>query len=362
VAGLWFAPERAWRDVFMGAFFITCLGLAGLIFIAIQYASGAVWSIALRRVAEAMMAALPAGCLGVLLVLSLKPQIYPWYRHIDVAPDGWTWFKLAWLSYPFFLARSVCYVLVWLAFAWAIRRNSRRQDEEGDGKKSKANTRLSAAFLVAFGVTFWLASSDWVMTFEPRWASTMFGIYNFSGMFTAGVAVLALLTITLRRAGPLRGSITDYHLLDLGRLLLAFATFWGYIWFSQYMLIWYTNMTEETAYMVLRTNGGWEKIFIANFLLNWALPFLVLLPRANKKNPRTLAAAAVLVLMGRITDIYLMMIPPFAAAGPRPELWDFAALALVAGGFVILVIRAFFAAAPIPVGDPLLQESLHVHA
>jgi hypothetical protein len=177
-------------------------------------------------------------------------------------------------------------------------------------------------------------------------------------MFLAGLAVVAVLTAGLRRAGPLRGCVNDGHFLDLGRLIVAFSTFWAYIWFSQYMLIWYANLSEETPYMVLRTSSGWGKLFVWNLLLNWALPFLLLLPRANKMDPRTLSAAAILVVLGRITDLYLMIIPPFAPASPRPAIWDFAALALVAGGFVLLTLNSFFRTEPVPIGDPLLAESV----
>jgi len=359
VLGLWLAPERAWPDLLMGSFAMVCLGLAGLFFVALQYASGAVWSIALRRVGEAMSDALPAGAAGILLVLIAHPSLYPWYGKSWSNPESYTAFKQAWLAYPFFLIRAVIYVAAWMGFAWAIRRNSHRQDSQGGSKLSRRNTHLAIAFIVVFAVTFWLASTDWVMSLEPEWSSTIFGIYHFSGMFLAGLAVVALLAAGLRRGGPLRGSVNENHFLDLGRLILAFSTFWAYIWFSQYMLIWYANLSEETPYMVLRTSSGWGKLFVLNLLLNWALPFLVLLPRANKMDARTLSAASILVLLGRITDLYLMIIPPFAPASPRPAIWDLATLALVAGGFVLLSLNSFFRAEPVPIGDPLLAESVH---
>jgi hypothetical protein len=361
-AGLWLAPGRVWPDVLLGSFALVCLGVAGLFFVALQYASGAVWSIALRRVGEAMTAALPAGAVGVLAVLIVRPALYPWYAHLAVHAEGWAGFKQAWLSYPSFLARTVMYLAVWMWFAWALRNNSRRQDLTRESGLSRKNTRLAVAFMVVFGVTFWLACTDWVMSLEPDWASTIFAFYHFSGMFVAGLAAISLLALTLRRAGPLSASVQDAHLLDLGRLLVAFSTFWAYIWFSQYMLIWYANLSDETPYMALRTGPGWGKLFVANLLLNWAVPFLLLLPRANKVNPRTLALAAVTLLVGRFTDLYLMILPPFSPNHPWPGIWELGTVSLVASGFALLTLRAFSRAEPVPVGDPLLAESIHGRA
>ena len=361
LAGLWLSPERAWAALLAGSFAMVCLGLAGLVFVAIQYASGAVWSIVLRRVAEAMTAALPAGAAGILLVLLARPSLYPWHAHA-VEGEGWIGFKTLWLSYPFFIGRAIIFICVWLAFRWLILSHSARQDQEGGAELSRQNTRASVIFLIAFAFTFWLAATDWVMSLEPAWSSTIFGIYHFSGMFVAGVAVVALLTVLLRETGPLRSSVTEDHLHDLGRLLIAFSTFWGYIWFSQYMLIWYTNLPEETTYIALRTQSGWGKLFAINVILNWALPFLVLLPGKNKRNPHTLAAAALLILAGRVTDLYVMILAPISPYSPVPSLWDLAALALVTGGFTVLALRAYFQAEPVPIGDPLLPASVQGHA
>jgi hypothetical protein len=357
LGGLWLAPGRAWPDLLLGSFAMVCLGLSGIFFVALQYASGAVWSIPLRRVGEALSAALPFGAVGILAVFVFRPSTYPWYGHSEIATDGWASFKQAWLSYPFFIARAVVYLAAWLGFSSTIRRNSRRQDREGGIALSRKNTRLSVAFVVLFAFTFWLASTDWIMSLEPNWASTIFGIYHFSGMFLSGLATIVLFALALRAAGPLRYGVSDGQFLDLGRLIVAFSTFWMYIWFSQYMLIWYANLSEETPYMLLRTSSGWGRWFVLNVLLNWALPFLLLLPRANKINPRTLATASTIVLLGRVTDLYLMIIPPFSPASPKPAIWDFAVLAAVGGGLVLVTMRSFFASEPLPVGDPLLPRT-----
>ena len=171
-----------------------------------------------------------------------------------------------------------------------------------------------------------------------------------------------MLTLGLRAASPFGQGVRDSQILDLGRMIVAFATFWGYIWFSQFMLIWYANLSEETPYMVVRTNSAWGGLFVANLLLNWAIPFLLLLPRANKMNPRTLATASVIVLSGRLVDLYLMVVPPFSPGRCWPTLWDFAALAAVASSLLLVTLRSFFAGEPLPVGDPYLLRTLEEHA
>ena len=360
--GLWHAPERAWLALLLGSFALVGFGLSGIFFVALQYATGAKWSIPLRRVGEALSRVLPFGGAGILVVLVLHPSLYPWYGHALESSEGWIGFKQTWLSYPLFLGRAVVFLAVWLLFSWRIRRNSERQDQEGGMTRTRKNTRLSVAFMVVFGVTFWLATTDWIMSLEPNWGSTIFGIYQFSGMFVSGLALVSLLTLGLRATSPLRQGVRDAQLLDLGRMIVAFATFWAYIWFSQFMLIWYANLSEETPYMALRTNAAWGGLFVANLLLNWAIPFLLLLPRANKMNPRTLATAAVIVLVGRWVDLDLMVVPPFSPARSWPTLWDFAVLATVASGLLLVSLRSFFAQEPLPVGDPYLLGTLEEHA
>ena len=360
--GLWRAPERAWLAVLIASFATVGFGLAGIFFVALQYATGARWSIPLRRIGEALSTVLPFGGAGVLAVLVFHPSLYPWYGHAFESSEGWVGFKQVWLSYPFFLGRAVIFLAVWLLFAGKIRRNSERQDKESGMALTQQNTRLSVAFMVVFGVTFWLATTDWIMSLEPNWSSTIFGIYQFAGMFVSGLALVSLLTLGLRSASPFGQGVRDSQILDLGRMIVAFATFWGYIWFSQFMLIWYANLSEETPYMAVRTNSAWGGLFVANLLLSWAIPFLLLLPRANKMNPRTLAAASIVALLGRLADLYLMAVPPFSPGRCWPTLWDFAALAAVASGVLLITLRSFFAREPLPVGDPYLLRTLEEHA
>ncbi|MDE3168209.1 MAG: hypothetical protein KGN36_20570, partial [Acidobacteriota bacterium] len=246
--GLVLAPERAWASLMMVSFWLVAMGLTGGFFVGLQYACGAGWAVAFRRVPEAMTAALPAGAAGLFIVFLAHPDLYPWMAH----PGESAGFHAFWLNRPFFLLRAVIYFAIWLGFSSYLIRNSRRQDEDGSLKYTRRNIKVSVAYMVVFALTFWLASVDWIMSLEPEWTNTIFGIYNFAGMFVAGVAAIILLVLWLKRSAPLRDFVNDEHLHDLGKLLFAFSTFWMYIFFSQYMLIWYADITEETVYFILR--------------------------------------------------------------------------------------------------------------
>jgi hypothetical protein len=200
------------------------------------------------------------------------------------------------------------------------------------------------------------------MSLEPSWSSTIYGVYAFAGAFLSALAATILVVIHLRRTGPLDGIATDEHLHDLGRLLFAFATFWMYIWFSQYMLIWYGNIPEEALYFTRRMQGAWTPLVHAVIVLNWVIPFLALMPRAAKRSPTVLARVAALVLAGRALDIYVMIAPPVMGEVPRLGAWE-AGVALGCLGLApLLVLRALASAPPVPERDPSLPESLGHHS
>lgn len=352
--GAWADAASTWASLLLIAFAGIGMGLSGAVFIALQYVTAAGWSAALRRVPEAMCALLiPSGIL-LLAVLLLYPDLYPWAAHgVPHAP-----FQDAWLNRPFFLARAAFYLLVWFAMLQALIRNSLRQDEDGAPAHTRRNQRLAALFLVVFAVTFWLASHDWIMSLEPDWASTVFGLYNFAGLFLAGLAALACLVIWLQRLGPFRHVLTSDHLHDLGKLLFAFSTFWMYIWFCQYMLIWYVNNPEETSYYLRRLHGAWQPLFWLNVALNWLVPFLVLLPRATKRNPSVLLKVSLVVLAGRWLDLCLMILPAVEEELTASIVTGMALSLGAAGLFVLVFFHALGKAALVPRHDPFLVESL----
>ncbi len=360
IGSLFLQPQLLWASVLMVSFLMVSLGLSGVLMIALQYLTVAGWSVVLRRISEAISGLLVPGLIGIAAVLLFRPSLYPWIGLAE-SEHGLSGFKGYWLNHAGWLLRAAVYAAIWLSLSFALRWHSRRQDVDNQLSHTRWNTALSAIFVILFSLSFWLASVDWLMSLEPHWFSTMFGVYNFAGLLSGGVACTIILAVWLRNRGTLRGIISDDHLHDLGKLLMAFTTFWAYIWFSEYMLIWYANIPEETEHFILRTHNLWLPLFYLNLGLNWVFPFLALLPRANKRDGSFLVKIAVVVLLGRLLDMYLLIVPtvspstPFAGVAPL-------GITLGAIGVAILVLgKSLGESALVPLRDPYLDESLHHH-
>jgi len=357
VVGWTVAAERTCPSLLLGSVYALGIGLGGLLFIAFGYITGAGWHVALRRVPEAMTATLPVTAILMVAALAGFPVLYEWSHADAVAADPLLQGKAPWLNTSAFMARAVVCLGVWILFAAALRRNSRRQDETGRIELTARNRVLSVLFLIAFIVTFSVASIDWLMSLEPHWYSTVFAVYHFAGIFVSGLATLTIVLIVLRRLGPLASVLRPDHLHDIGKLTFGFATFWGYIWFCQYMLIWYGNIPEETAHFVLRHEGAWEPLFALNPIVNWLIPFLLLLPRSAKRSESVMLGVALLLLAGHALDLYLAILPPFA--GPRLGLWEIGPVVGALSLTALALFRMLGRAPLVPRGDPMLTESLH---
>jgi hypothetical protein len=356
ISGLRESPDRVWPNVLLVGFYLVSLGLAGMVFVALQYVSGAGWSVGIRRVPEAMIGGILLGVVGLGLVFLAKPSLYPWIT--EPVGESATPLRRAWYTYPSFLTRAAIYIASWLILGFAMFRNSRCQDRDYSLGRTRRNVHLSAAFLVVFGVTFWLACSDWLMSLEPDWSSTMFGVYQFAGLFLAGLAVIILFSAVLLWLGPFRGILIKDHIHDLGKLLFGFSTFWMYLWVFQYMLIWSVNNPEETSYFTRRLHGSWRTLFIVNIVVNWGIPFLVLLPRSSKRSIGILFTVSLLVLAGRWLDLYIAILPYSGEPTLTNLTWE-AGLPIGAVGLFALVFFVVLRTAHVfPVGDPFLSESV----
>src|SRR3989304_1162904 len=322
-AGAFFAaivsdPQRAWYSFLLNYFYFLCLSLAGLFFTALQHATRSTWSVTVRRVAEGVAAYLPvAALLSILLIVGAK-YLYSWtfptfttghplHYEGEIAPGG----RLTFLNLPFFSLRTGLFFLTWMIFGTLLIRNSLKQDKTAQESLSNKTTPLSLAYLPIFALTFTLACFDLLMSLEPRWYSTIFAVYCFAGLFQAGLSLIIILTIWLRRQGPLAEVVKPDHLKDLGVLLFAFTVFMAYIGFSQFMLIWYANLPEETFFFMKRIKSGWLSYALALPLLKFIIPFLALLSQAAKRNEKIMLSVASIVLLGEWLDIYWIVVPVF---------------------------------------------------
>ena len=360
LTGLAMDPTRAWLALLVAGFFFLCLALAGVVFVAIQQLASAGWWSAIRRVPEAFMSLLPLAAVPMLLVFLGRSHLYPWTRP-EVGAEPAVAAKSVYLNAPFFLLRMLLFLGLWSLFAALLRRSSLAQDREGGLSHHRRQVKLSAIFMVLFAVTFSFASYDWLMSLDPKWASTIFAVYTFAGLFLEGLAGITLAVVLLRERGPLRGIVHEGHLHDLGKLLFAFATFWCYIWVCQYLLIWYGNLSEEIPYYYARTNGPWLPLFVLTPVLSWGVPFLVLMPRNAKRNPLVLQVVCMVVLAARWLDLYVVA-APFVLPAPKLGLLELLVTVGLGGVFFLGLTRSLASAPLIARNDPFLAESLRHHA
>jgi len=353
-------PTRAWANFLLNNFYFFSIALSGLFFISIHYVCNASWGTGLRRVPEAMVVFLPVSVILMMFLFFGMPSLYHWSHPDFINYDPILQEKKLYLNLPFFYGRWVLFSLVWLYFAKKMRDYSLEQDRTGDPLLSQKNFRLSAIFLVVFSLTYSLTSYDWIMSLEPHWYSTIFSVYTFAGLFLHGIGVITLIVLFLRSQGYLRDVVNENHLHDLGKLIFAFSTFWAYIWFFQYMLIWYANLPEETIYYHIRHQGGWMVLFVLNLILNWIVPFFVLLPRGAKRNEKVLWGVSLLLVVAYWLDLYLMVVP-----GKLTKITLGAVEILSALGFMALffyvVLKALSRAPLAPYKDPYFEESVRLH-
>ncbi|MCA8980776.1 MAG: hypothetical protein H6831_09035 [Planctomycetes bacterium] len=353
--------ERSMGGLLMGFVHAVSITVAGGLFLAVLRLSNARWATALRRLPEALAASLPVLGFLALILIGGVPLLYDWSHESHVLGDPILEGKSDYLNWFAFGVRSIVFFLVWTWLMRGMVAHSRRQDADGDARHRAAMFKYAACFMPVLAVTYSLASVDWVESLEPHWFSTAFALVTLSGAACSALAACVLLGLWLRKRGELRRAFTDDHLDDLGKITIGFALFWGYIWFCQYMLVWYTNMPEETPYYALRLNGGWGHVAKLCILLCWAVPFFVLMPKRARRSAAVMGRVAVVVLVGQATHWYWLIGPVVIGEHPAFGMWDLApvvgSLALLAWG----VLRRLSEAPIVPLRDPALEESLHYH-
>ncbi len=336
-----------------GFFYALCLGMAGVFFVAVNYAANSTWSVPLRRLMEALSSYLPYAFWTFIPIIAVHGWIYEWSDpEAHLGPSKTTYFQL-----PFWAGRILIFLLAWNLFAAWFRNASVRQDTD---KQELAPKLIAALFLAFFGISFTIFSVDLLMSVRVHWFSTIWGVYCFAGMFQAGLCILILLAIYLRARGPFRDIFTERHLFDLGTWMLAWCTFMVYIGFSQFMLIWYANLPEETPFFIDRFKAGWMWIYLVVFFLKWAVPFLVLMPKPARRCHKVLGRMALVILLTEWLDIYWMISPEFILhnAISLHTLLSFLVGLGFLGAVLLCVARFLRSHSIVPAGDPRLLSSV----
>jgi hypothetical protein len=359
-AGMALDTKHTWISFLQNNFYFTSLALGGLFFAAIQWLTSAMWSAPIRRISESFTAYLPIALLGFLgLSFGLK-DLYTWTDPAVISSSVTLQHKTAYLNIPFFIIRNVIALVLWYLFARAMIGRSIAQDSNRDATLSRRNANLAPFFLLIFAFGYTMASFDQLMSLDPLWFSTIFGVYCFAGLFYSTLALTCLVTLYLKAKGKLEGVLNDNHLHDIGKFMFAFTVFWAYIGFSQFMLIWYANLPEETGYYIKRMNDGWMGVSVFLLVGKFMLPFFLLLPREMKRNTKRLAMVACFMMFAQWVDVLWMVQPEFYAA-PKVGLIDIGMTLGFAGLFGLAVFRFLSKNNIVAIGDPRLAESVHHH-
>lgn len=353
--------DRAWHAYLVGYLYFFIIAIGGLFFTSIQHLTKAGWSVNVRRFCESFTSYLPVAAVGAVVLFLGGPNLYIWFDKAKVAAEPILAHKAGYLNPTFFAIRLGLFFALWLLFAKKLVGFSLRQDKTGEDSLTTRTVPWSIAFLLTFALSFSLFGVDLVMSLQPDWFSTIFGVYLFAGLFQSTIAVMILLIQYCQRRGLLTGYVDENHMHDLGKFMFAFTVFWAYIAYSQYMLIWYANMPEETMFFLPRVAGGWMYVSIALLLFKFVVPFLALLSRRAKRNPSLLAAVAILLLVMQFVDLFWLVYPNFNSEEVMLGLPEVLIWGGFAGAFLFTVTRFLSQNPIVPVNDPRIQESLHHH-
>lgn len=360
--------QRFWANLLVNGFFFFAIGLGALFFLALQYATEAAWGTVLKRIFEAVMSFLPIGA-GILVIVFAagafhQHHLYHWMAegvtdpnnpHYDHMIDG----KSAYLNQPFFWIRTIVYLGTYMIFMIAFKKRSRQEDLEGGTSIHFKNYKKGALFLVFFAVFSSTQAWDWMMSLDAHWFSTLYGWYTFAGMWVSAIIVFIMITLYLKSKNKME-NVNESHLHDLGKWMFAISFLWSYLFFFQYMLIWYANIPEEVTYYQFRYEN-YKTIYFLMFVINFALPMLILMSRDAKRNPKILIGIGSIIFIGHWLDVYVMVMP-----ATMYEKWQFGFMEiglflLFLGLFIHVVLRSL-SKAPLQVKNhPYLEESINHH-
>jgi hypothetical protein len=357
--GFYASADRAWANLLLNNFYFLSLAIGASFFLALQYITQSGWSAMFRRVPEAMGAYIPFAAILMLLMYFGMHNIYEWSHPDKVANDPVLLHKAPYLNIYFFFIRMFIFFTAWIIMTRLIRKVSLQEDDLGGMKYLEKNEMNSKILIFILAITFSLASFDYIMSIEAHWVSTIFSVKNFVSAFYHGTAIIVLIVILLNEKGYFK-ELNDSHLLDFSRYLFMLSIVWGYMFFAQFMLIWFANIPEETVYYAERWNHGWKVLFYVNIAINWFIPFVVLLSQKMDRNKTVVKLICLLLIAGQWIDLYDQVMPAITGA-PKFGLIEIGAFIGSAGLFALVVGKTLAKADLIPKNHPYLEESLYHH-
>jgi hypothetical protein len=356
VAGYINDPVRFHRSYIVAFAYVAATGLGAFFFVMVQYLTGSAWSVTVRRIMENIMITLPVGAILFLPIAFGLKDIYPW---MDQAANPFTGTKGQYLTENFFVLRTYIYFALWSIWIFAIYYQSTKQDTQRSARQMNVIARWSAPGLFLSVVVGTLAAYDWLMSLEPHWYSTIFGLYILAGGALTFMSFVTLIALGFRRAGILKNSITKEHYHDLGKWMFALTAFYTYMAFSQYLLIWYANLPEETIWYRNRSVGSWLGISLAMPFIRFLIPFFTMLSRPAKRSLNMIAALAIWSIIVEYIDLYWVVMPTYFKTGPQISWMDFATLAATLSICALVFWSRFRKNKLVPVGDLRFEQSLH---
>ena len=344
----------------VGFSYFSSLSLGALFYVMVQHLTGSAWSVTVRRLMENIMRTVPLALLLVIPIFLGTHSLYEW-THASAAQDHLLAKKIGFLNDQWFIIRGVIAIGLWSLLALRLYSISRKQDDNGSLAYTKAAEKWSAPGMVVLFLSASMAAFDWIMSLDPHWWSTMFGVYFLSGGALSFMAALIAICLALRSAGYLTNSIREEHYHDLGKWLFALTVFWAYIAFSQYMLIWYGNLPEETVWFQRRLAGSWSLFRPLLIFGHFFVPFFVLMPRSSKRNLKLLGFFAGWMIFMHYVDLYWQIMPVLHGQGFTPNWMDPVAWLAVGSAYALVFWSGLRQKPLVPVGDPRLEQCLAFH-
>jgi hypothetical protein len=343
--------------------FMISIGVGALFLVALEYIVGADWSVPIRRVVEFFAAIIPFLAILVIPLLFNVGELFHWSHANVVSEDKVLQGKAPYLNIPFFIIRVFVLIAIWSIFYYFFVRNSKKQDTTKDQKLTTINIRLSAIFIPVFAISITISAVDWLMSITPHWFSTIFGVYFFSGTVVAALAAVTLATVLLKENGFLHPALTNDHLYSLGALLFAFVNFWGYIAFSQFLLIWYADLPEETSWFLQKWEGSWAIFSIGLIVIHFLVPYITLLSQPAKMDPKKLKFISVWLLFAHLYDLFWLVMPEMdqLSNGYSFSWIDFVFPISVVGIIILVFNMKAKKENLVPIGDPKLKRGLDFH-